>query len=451
MLGNVHHHREVHRTGGQRDHEHHHKSVDHEFSNHQSADHEFSNHTRATSPTRSGRFDLGRIRRIVFDAAELNVSLLADADPQLTLSAEPPEGLEIEFEKTAFYVEYNTNVEVSVKIEASEDIEPGDYTIPIKVRSNSGHYDTIEVGVTVLPYIDIIINEVTVSDTLPDGGDNVVFTVSVTNMGESPTGEVTCAIYNKDTNERMASEVVSLSANETTEFDVNWTAVEGAYSFRVFISSPANEKITANNYYFLSMKVGPAFMPVDLGEEYFSEGLVYFESKKWQEAIDMFNLAIVEFQEDGEDNKVTTVQSYLDISSKYLEAHNLYNEGIDAMEAGDIALAKEKLRAAETIYTELGDLEKINLCFDQIISLNEPEEDANPKESSFLPYPWYTFTVPLLMIIVFLGYTSRSKPSTDLNALLLDLERMYEKGQISEGTYVKEKYKIKLKMLEKNA
>jgi len=375
-------------------------------------------------------------------------SMLASS-PQLTLRSEPPEGLDVEFETETLIVQYGVDYEVTVRVSALDSIEPGDYIVPITVRSNSWHYDTLEVPVTVLPYIDVVLNDVTVSDSLPEEGDDVVFTISATNYGEESTEEITCAIYNKDTNNRMASKQISLEANETKVFDVEWVAVEGAYNFRVFISSPENEIITTNNFFFFSLKVGPAFIPVDLGEKYFSEGLVYFESKKWQDAIDAFGLAIEEFQKEGRDNKVLTSQTYLEISEKYLEAHLLYSEGIEAMEGGNIELAKEKLHAAELIYTELGDIEKIDLCFNQIICLDDNEDDVVEQDASFLPYPWYTFTVPLLMIIVFLGYTVKPKNTRDLNGLLDELEQMYRAGQIREDVYIKEKYKIKLKMLEK--
>jgi len=370
--------------------------------------------------------------------------------PNITVRADAPDGFTVEFESDSLAVSYDTDVGIDVRITAAESVEVGDYVITITTRSNTGHYDSVDINVSVLPYIDVAINEVTINDSLLEDGDNAVFTANISNKGEDGTGSIICAIYEKETNKRIASKEFMLGPNETRDIEIGWAAVEGLYNFRVFVSSPENERVTTNNYFFLSLKVGPAFMPVDKGEEYFSQGLIYYESMKWQEAIDSFGQAIVEFEKEGNPSKLNTSQIYIDISQKYLLARNLYQEGIQAIDDGNFELAKDKLHEAELIYTELGDIDKISLCFNAIIGMDESYEDksSSTNESSAIPYPWYIFTIPVVMIVVFLGYTRKSKPSINYDEILETLKIMRDRGSISEEDYIKKKYKIKMKMLD---
>lgn len=370
--------------------------------------------------------------------------------PHMTVRADAPDGFTVEFESDSMAVPYDTDVGIDVRVTAAESVEFGDYVITITARSNTGHYDTVDINVRVLHYIDVAINDVTINESLLEDGDNAVFTANISNTGEDGTGSIICAIYEKETNKRIASKEFELGANETGDIEIEWIAVEGLYNFRVFVSSPENERVTTNNYFFLSLKVGPSFMPVHKGEEYFSQGLIYYESMKWQDAIDSFSLAIVEFENDGNTSKLNTSQIYIDIAQKYLLAGNLYQEGIQAIDDGDFELAKDRLHEAELIYTELGDIDKISLCFNTIIELNGSGEAdiTTTSESSALSYPWYIFTVPVALILVFLGYTRKSKPSNSYDDILETLKIMRDRGSISEEDYIKKKYKIMMKMLD---
>jgi len=381
-----------------------------------------------------------------------NLSMPSHIRPMLTtsrlmLTSDPPEGFTVKFSRSELNAVFNKEEHVSVEVYASQDIIPGEYKIPIHLRSNSGHYATVKVTAIVLEYIDIILNEVSILSDAPNEGEVVTFQASVTNDGTTGTGDVMCAMYDKHTNERIAYSIFSLDAGETRNVDVQWASLEGIYELKFFISSPPHEKIVSNNFYFLSLEVGPPDIERNFGEEYYIEGMAHFEAMEWNEALNSFEMSKMAFESKGDAHNASLAQLYIGICNNYIKAQDLYNEGLVAEAEGSFELAKEKFRAAEAIYTELEDRDMINSCFNKLLVLCKEDENA------MSTYPWYAFAIPLGVIAIYIGLTNKEKfvarqDSTDDRYAFIfnDLEKKYADGEISEETYknLTEKWKKRL-------
>lgn len=381
-----------------------------------------------------------------------NLSMPSHIRPMLTMSrlmltSDPPEGFTVTFSRSELNATFNEEEHVSVEVYASQDIIPGEYKIPIHLRSNSGHYATVEVTAVVLEYIDMLLNEVSVLSDAPNEGEVVTFQASVTNNGTTGTGDVMCAVYNKHTNERIAYSIFSLDAGETGDVDVQWVSLEGIYELKFFISSPPHEKIISNNFYFLSLEVGPPDIERNFGEEYYIEGMAHFEAMEWDEALNSFEMSKIAFESKGDAYNASLAQLYIELCNNHIKAQDLYNEGLAAEAEGNFELAKEKFKAAEAIYTELEDRDMINSCFNKLLVLCKEDENA------MSTYPWYAFAIPLGVIAIYIGLTNKEKfvarqdNTDDRYAFLFnDLEKKYADGEISEETYknLTEKWKKRL-------
>ena len=369
--------------------------------------------------------------------------------PTLSLKYDMPDGIEVEFESESVIVPLNSEKVVEATVSVDDSLEYGSYTGTVTVRSNAGHSATIPLYVDVKPFIDIVLFDLVVSPDDAAEGDTVFFCATAINNGDEATGPITCSILDRDSGDVLASQGFGLAANSSGEVTVAWTCIEGIYDFKAEISSPYNERITYNNILFGSIEIGACDDTASCAYGFYLLGIESYENGDWESAFGQLESARSLYQSIPDAEMAALVDSYLEMASAHVLAGEYYQLGIEAEATGDLALAEGHFKAAEVIYTELGDRDGINMCFTKLLDISSQGPPVT--YSSTGSFPWFAAVVPLVIIfgfILYMGYAKRRCRSRheDFDAyeiLVKDLEKQVFSGELTREEF--ERLCIRLK------
>ncbi|MHC1604744.1 MAG: CARDB domain-containing protein [Candidatus Methanofastidiosia archaeon] len=369
--------------------------------------------------------------------------------------SEAPDGLDVSFYPDHLSLTDNELGNTTIRVHVSEEMPPGEYSVLVTAKSNFGSQNSIELTLTVLQFIDLVIEDATTEPDNPKEGENIKFNVFITNHGEASSGEIACVLYNKDSNETLDSKQLTIGAGATEVAELVWDAIEGEHHFKVYVSSPENEKVVTNNIFFIDLSVDKADTNKNLAEQYFLEGVNFYSSEEWEDAINAFLLAERDYEAREDASNVALCQNYISTAQKYEEAQIFFDEGIKAKNEKRFDTALEKLRGAENIYTSLEDLSKLNLCFNEILSVQR-EMKTNKTGAR---YPWHFLILPLIAAAIYVGYANKEKllpvPKRKksekieyIESIIEDLDKRFIRGEISETAYNELRFRWKSKLFE---
>ena len=320
-----------------------------------------------------------------------------------------PEGWDVDFKYgiKSYTIEPGEKKEVFLIAKVPKETAPGKYEIEVKIQSDVGSYDPLELKAEVLEK-DLEVLNIQYSPEDPKEGETVSVMAQVRNNSPQDLDVKTRLLVDYNT---IEYKTISIPSGDTKSVVFTWTAIEGTHKLGVHALELPGEPDKSNNAKYVDVKV--IKLPIGEADALFQKANSYYYKGEFAKAKQYYNSAKKLYAQIPNQDRIDQCNLLITNCNKYLQAQAYINQAENAFKSGDCDKAIELYNKAISIYEGLKDTTRVETAKKRLEEIEDackpPPTTTPPPPSFFDKYKKYLAALVVLILLLFLYFMTTAK------------------------------------------